>query len=184
MNGAVDHVRPDMDAEQSDDQDPESVPHDPQRNHEGHQHEPAPRALEKEVGGEQARDEEHPTGADPAALLGDPAGRSRAARTPCRRARSGVPVILKNKAATSADASTEAVSSQFTAASGSGTMKIRNADGKGRGGHPFRAKEQKPAGGDEAHIGERHQGEIVVDAQALRARRSLRPAPPRRFRPG
>ena len=57
-------------------------------------------------------------------------------------------------------------------------------DGKGRGGHPFRAKEQKPTGGDDAHIGERHQGEAIVDAQAPTPAESLRQAPRRRLHPG
>ena len=68
VNDAVDHVRPDVHAEQPDDEDPEPVPHDAERNDEGHQHDPAPRALEKEMRRQQARDEEHPTGVDPAAL--------------------------------------------------------------------------------------------------------------------
>jgi len=50
MDGAVDHVRPDVYAEQADDQDPEPVPQDPERNHEGHQRQPPPRAREEHVG--------------------------------------------------------------------------------------------------------------------------------------
>ena len=72
MNDAVDHLRADMHAEQSDHQNAESVPHDPKRNHEGHQDEFSPRARQKEMGSQQARDEEHPTGVDPTALLSDP----------------------------------------------------------------------------------------------------------------
>ena len=53
VNQAVDHVRPDVYAEQPDDQNPESVPHNPERNHEGHQDDPSPRALEKEMGGQE-----------------------------------------------------------------------------------------------------------------------------------
>ena len=57
---------------------------------------------------------------------------------------SGVPVILKNKAETSAEASTEAVSSRFTAASGSGTMKIRNATGKAAAAIHFEPRNRNP----------------------------------------
>ena len=70
VNGAVDHLGPDMYAKQSDDQDPEPVPQDPERNHEGHQYDPSPPGSQKEMGRKQAGDEQHPTGVDPAALLG------------------------------------------------------------------------------------------------------------------
>ena len=165
VNGAVDHVRADMYAEQSDDQDPKPVPHDPERNHEGHQHDPSPRVFRKRWDASRlvmnsTQLERIPLHS--CATLSTIPGSSKT--VPSRS--SGVPVTLKNRAAASADASMEAFSSQSTAASGSGTMKIRNATGKAACGHPFRAEEQKPTGRDETHKSERHQGESIVDAQA------------------
>ena len=85
--------------------------------------------------------------------------------------------MLKYTAAASADASMEAFSSQSTAASGSGTMKIRNAKGKAVGSHPFRAEEQKPTGRDETHKRESHQGQSIVDTQAPTPLDLLQPVP-------
>src|SRR5262245_42371212 len=72
VNEAIDHVRADMCAEQSDDQNAKSVPHNAKRNDEGHQDGSSPGTSEKDMGSEQAGDEQHPTGVDPTALLRDP----------------------------------------------------------------------------------------------------------------
>ena len=72
----------------------------------------------------------------------------------------------KDTRTTSAEASTEAVLEQCHRRIRQRNHEDQERDGKGRGGHPFRAQEQKPTGGDDAHVGERHQGEAVVDAQA------------------
>ncbi len=129
VNWAVNHVGADMDAEQADDQDPEPVAEDSERDHEGHQRELAPPGFEEDAGREEAGDEEHPTGADPAALLGHLEGDAGQLNTwPWRK--TVVPAMRKYRAAASAEASMEAFSSQSTAASGRGTMKIRKAIGK------------------------------------------------------
>src|SRR5689334_1222941 len=69
VNGTVDHLRSNVHAEQSDNKDPEPVAQDPQRNHKRYQYDLSPAGPEKEMGREQAGDQQHPTGADPAALL-------------------------------------------------------------------------------------------------------------------
>ena len=71
VDRAVDHVRPDVDAEQPDDQNPESIAHDCERNHKSDEDDSSPPALEEHMGREQARDQEHPTGVNATALLGD-----------------------------------------------------------------------------------------------------------------
>jgi hypothetical protein len=50
VNDAIDHVRPDVHAEQADDQDAERVPQDSQRNYEDDQHPPSSRAAEEHAG--------------------------------------------------------------------------------------------------------------------------------------
>ena len=75
---------------------------------------------------------------------------------------SGVPAKLKNRAAASADASTEAFSSQFTAASGSGTMKIRNATGKASEAIHFEPRNRNPPAATK-----------LTNASAIRASPSL-----------
>ena len=57
---------------------------------------------------------------------------------------SGVPVILKRKADTSAEASTEALSRAVTAASGSGTITSRNATGKAAATIHFEPRNRNP----------------------------------------
>src|ERR1019366_5237420 len=129
VNLAVDHIGSDMYAKHPDHEDPEPVSQDPERNHEGHQHDPPPSGSQKEIGREQPGDEQHPAGVDPAALRATWSTIPGSSNTvPWRTI--GVPATLKNRAAASADANIEAFSSQSTAASGSGTMKIRNATGK------------------------------------------------------
>ena len=58
--------------------------------------------------------------------------------------KSGVPVILKNKAAASADAATNASSSQATAASGNGIMNNKNAIGKTAAAMRFEPRNRNP----------------------------------------
>jgi hypothetical protein len=70
VNAAVDHLGPDMYAKQPDDQDPESISQNTERNHESHQCDPSPPGSQKELGPNQASNEQHQTGVDPTALLG------------------------------------------------------------------------------------------------------------------
>ena len=77
-----------------------------------------------------------------------------------------VPAMAKYRAAASAEASAEARSSQATAASGSGTMKIRNASGKAAAAIHLEPRNRNPPAATRLTIGERHQGEVVVQAEA------------------
>src|ERR1035438_6251611 len=56
----------------------------------------------------------------------------------------GTPAIEKSSWAADADASAEALFSQFTAASGSGTMKTRNATGKAAAAIHFEPRNRNP----------------------------------------
>ena len=65
----MDHLRPEMDTKRADDKHSESIAQDPQRDHETNQYCPSPRALEKQIAGQQTSDEKDQAGADAAALL-------------------------------------------------------------------------------------------------------------------
>ena len=147
--------------------DPEPVPQDPERNHEGHQHDPSPPGSQKEMGREQTGDEQHPTGADPAALLGhlehDPWACS---QNTVRGAPWGSRHIENSRAAASRGCEHGSHFQPIHRGVRQRNHENQERDGKGRGGHPFRAEEQKPAGSDEAHKRESHQGQLIVDTQA------------------
>ena len=70
VDGAVDHVRSQVNAKQPDHHHPESVSQDAERYREGHQRNSAPPGLQEKVRRHQAADEQHPTRPDAAALLG------------------------------------------------------------------------------------------------------------------
>ena len=181
VNDAVDHVRPDVDAEHADDEHPEPVAEDAERNHEGHEHEPPPRARQEHVRRQDAGDEQHPARADSAALLGDLStmpGNSK--MVPWRT--SGVPAMAKYIAAASAEASAEPVSIQSTASVRQRNHEDQEREREGRGGHPPGAEEQEPARREKTHDRRGSSGRDGRSGSGPRASRAPRPAPPGRRR--
>ena len=69
MDDAVDHLRAEVDTKRADDKHSESIAQDSQRDHETDQYSPPPRALEKQIAGQQTSDEKDQARTDTAALL-------------------------------------------------------------------------------------------------------------------
>lgn len=166
MDEAVAHVWPDVHTEQADDQHPESVPDDSQWNDECDDRDPSPRALEKQVGRQHARNEEHHGGADSAALLRDLENDIRK-----RENRS----LAEQRSASPGKQQCRGVGGrvyqfEFQPIDGDawqGNHEDQECDRERGRAHSIGPDEKKPAGPEDAHVGEHAQRESVVDAQAV-----------------
>jgi len=163
MDGAVDHVRPHVYAEQADREDAEPVADDPERDDEGHEQDASPGALQEQMGGEHARDEERPARADAAALAGhleDDARQLEDGAVAHERRAGHREEQRRHLRRGARRGHLEPVHGGV----GNGTMKMRKPIGNAAAPSAG-AKEEEAAGGDERDVGEGREGEVIVEAE-------------------
>lgn len=71
LDGGDDHVRTEADEQFAQHPHARAIADDAEGNHEGYEHQASPRAVQEQVGGQDAGDEQHSAGADAAALMGE-----------------------------------------------------------------------------------------------------------------
>ncbi len=166
MDCAVDHLRSEMDAQQPDHQNSETVSQNPERNDKRDQDRAAPGGAQKEIGCDQAGDEKNPARTDATAFLSDPNG-------DVGQLKDG-PLTQKWRAGETEEKTGRLGGSEFGGCFKSighcirhWNQKEEKRDRERALRHPFATEEQKTTGDQQAEKRQSHEPEIIILAQGL-----------------